>query len=210
RFYYSLPQSSRFEERSESGEVKGNYAYVAPEGNEFKFRYEAGKKGFQVESNALPTAPEDTDEVKKAKEEFFQAYEQALALAEIEESSEEDDDESSEEDDDESSEEDDESSEEDDESSEEDDDESSEESSEESDEDDDDDDEETDFQIRRVLNLPQRPTPYRRTSSSFEAPNYVYKSLNQVPGRRRVVRNHLSRARNTRPKTVRISRKAIS
>ncbi|MCL4145841.1 UNVERIFIED_CONTAM: hypothetical protein GTU68_026027, partial [Idotea baltica] len=188
RFYYSLPQSSRFEERSESGEVKGNYAYVAPEGNEFKFRYEAGKKGFQVESNALPTAPEDTDEVKKAKEEFFQAYEQALALAEIE--------------DDESSEEDDESSEEDDESSEE--------SSEESDEDDDDDDEDTDFQIRRVLNLPQRPTPYRRTSSSFEAPNYVYKSLNQVPGRRRVVRNHLSRARNTRPKTVRISRKAIS
>ena len=136
RFYYVLPDSSRSEHRTESGEVFGNYAFVAPEGDEFKFKYEADKEGFRVESDALPTPPEDTDEVKKAKEQFFEAFNKALELAEIYGEEEEED----EEEEDESSEESDESyedSDEDEESSEEDDEESSEE-----DDDDDDDDEE--------------------------------------------------------------------
>jgi len=139
KFHYSLPDSHRAEERAENGDVRGSYSFVAPEGDEFDFKYQADRGGFKVQSNALPEVPEDTDEVRRAKEEFFRAYNKALDLA-----SEDDDDEDeesyegSEEESDESSEE---SSEEDDdeESSEEDDDEeSSEESSEESDENDDD------------------------------------------------------------------------
>ncbi|XP_037784785.1 glutamic acid-rich protein-like [Penaeus monodon] len=92
-FFYLLPTSSRSEQRTASGEVTGEYAFVAPEGDEFEFRYSAGDEGYRVESDALPVAPEDTDEVKKAKEEFFAAYEKALELAgsyeDYEESSEE-------------------------------------------------------------------------------------------------------------------------
>ncbi|XP_068227473.1 nucleolin-like [Palaemon carinicauda] len=116
-FFYLLPTSSRKEQRTASGEVKGEYAFVAPEGDEFEFRYNADDEGFRVESNALPIPPEDTDEVKKAKEEFFAAYQKALELADSEESdedsSEEDsnDSDSSEESDEEDSEESDEDSE---------------------------------------------------------------------------------------------------
>lgn len=79
-FLYSLPTSSRSEKRTASGEVTGEYAFVAPEGEEYQFRYKADEEGFRVESNALPVPPEDTDEVKKAKEEFFAAYQRALEL----------------------------------------------------------------------------------------------------------------------------------
>lgn len=143
KFYYSLPDSHRAEERKENGDVRGSYSFVAPEGDEFDFKYQADREGFKVQSNALPEVPEDTDEVRRAKEEFLKAYNKALDLASSDAEDDDDDEESdegSEEESDESSEEDDESSEEDDdeESSEEDDDEeSSEESSEESDEDDD-------------------------------------------------------------------------
>merc|ERR1711862_985096 len=100
------------EERTSSGEVSGKYAFVAPEGEEYEFKYSADDEGFHVESDALPEVPEDTDVVKEAKEEFFAAYEKALELAgsyeyeSYEDSSEEDDDEESSEESDESSEED--------------------------------------------------------------------------------------------------------
>ncbi|CAL4082117.1 unnamed protein product [Meganyctiphanes norvegica] len=81
-FFYSIPgKSSRAEERDESGEVEGAYSFVAPEGEEFHFRYTAGEDGYRVKSSALPVPPEDTKEVKKAKEEFFAAYQKALELA---------------------------------------------------------------------------------------------------------------------------------
>ncbi|XP_063590794.1 glutamic acid-rich protein-like [Penaeus indicus] len=120
-FVYHVGDSERAEERNEDGEVSGHFAFVAPEGDEYEFKYDADKEGYRVESDALPEAPEDTDEVKAAKEQFFEAYQKALELAaeddyEYSEESYEDSDES---------------------------DESSEESSEEdSDEDDDDDDDE--------------------------------------------------------------------
>lgn len=108
-FFYLLPTSSRSEQRTASGEVTGEYAFVAPEGDEFEFRYSAGDEGYRVESDALPVAPEDTDEVKRAKEEFFAAYEKALELAgsyeDDEESSEESSEEYGEESDEDSSEE---------------------------------------------------------------------------------------------------------
>ncbi|XP_069170968.1 cuticle protein 6 isoform X2 [Procambarus clarkii] len=84
-FLYSLPTSWRSEQRSASGEVTGGYGFVAPEGEEFQFRYQAGQDGFKVESNALPVPPEDTDEVKRAKEEFFVAYQKALELVDSDE-----------------------------------------------------------------------------------------------------------------------------
>jgi len=146
KFYYRLPEQSRAEERDENGDVRGSYSFVAPEGNEFDFKYQADREGFKVQSNALPESPQDTDEVKRAKEEFFKAYNKALDLASTDDDGksyydyEEKSDEGSEEESDESSEEDDDHEESSEESSEEDDDEeSSEESSEESDEDDDDD-----------------------------------------------------------------------
>ncbi|XP_071547067.1 uncharacterized protein [Panulirus ornatus] len=80
-FFYSLPTSSRSEQRTASGEVTGQYAFVAPEGNEFQFRYEADDDGYRVQSDALPVPPQDTDDVKRAKEEFFAAYQKALELA---------------------------------------------------------------------------------------------------------------------------------
>jgi len=121
---YHVGDSEREEVRSESGEVSGRFAFVAPEGHEVEAKYEADEEGFRVESEALPLVPEDTDDVKAAKAEFFDAYEKALEAAgsyEYEEY-EEDSDESSEESSEESYE------------SYEDSDESSEESSEESDE----------------------------------------------------------------------------
>lgn len=133
RFFYSLPTSSRHEERNEDGDVKGSYSFVAPEGDEFDFQYQADKKGFRVQSDSLPEVPEDTEEVKKAKEEFFELYKKALELvssSEGDEESEEDSEEDSDEDDDdheESSEESSEGSEEDDEDDEDDEDEEEEE-----------------------------------------------------------------------------------
>merc|ERR1712212_24899 len=112
---YHVGDSHRFEQRSESGEVTGTYAFVAPEGDEFEFRYEANNDGFHIEGDALPQAPEDTDDVKAARDAFFEAYEKQAELTadyDYSEESSEEDSESSEEDDDESSEEGDESSEE--------------------------------------------------------------------------------------------------
>merc|ERR1719187_1744269 len=73
--------SSQEEEITSSGEVSGKYAFVAPSGEEYEFKYNADEEGYRVESDALPEAPEDTDAVKEAKEEFFAAYEKALELA---------------------------------------------------------------------------------------------------------------------------------
>merc|ERR1712002_883715 len=115
-FVYHVGNAEREEERTSSGEVSGKYAFVAPEGDEYEFKYSADDEGFHVESDALPEAPEDTDAVKEAKEEFFAAYEKALELAgsyeyesyeydSDEESSEESSEESDEDSDEESSEE---------------------------------------------------------------------------------------------------------
>lgn len=81
RLEYHVGDSSRTEQRSESGEVSGTYTFVAPEGDEYEFKYEADEDGFKVEGDALPEAPEETDEVKAAREAFFEAYEKQLELA---------------------------------------------------------------------------------------------------------------------------------
>merc|ERR1711887_344635 len=97
-FYYHVGDSEREEGRTSSGEVSGKYVFVAPSGEEYEFKYSADDEGYKVESDALPEAPEDTDAVKEAKEEFFAAYEKALELAgSYEYEYEEDSDESSEE-----------------------------------------------------------------------------------------------------------------
>lgn len=81
-FVYHVGDSERHEERNEEGEVRGRYSFVAPEGDEYQFKYDADADGYRVESDALPSAPEDTDDVKRAKKEFFEAYQKALELAE--------------------------------------------------------------------------------------------------------------------------------
>jgi len=80
RLEYHVGDSSRFEQRSESGEVKGSYAFVAPEGDEFEFKYEANGDGYNVQGDALPKAPEETDDVKAARDAFFEAYEKQVEL----------------------------------------------------------------------------------------------------------------------------------
>ena len=72
---------TRTEERDEDGVVKGEYAFVAPEGNEYEFKYEADKEGYRVESEHLPEHPGDTDEVKLAREEFLKEYERIVERA---------------------------------------------------------------------------------------------------------------------------------
>ena len=170
RFYYVLPQSSRSEQRTASGEVYGNYAFVAPEGDEFRFKYDAGKEGYRVESDALPIPPEDTDEVKKAKEQFFEAFNKALELAEIYDEEEEESEEESEESD--------ESFEESDESYE-DSDEDSDESSEESDEDDEDEDEEQEASSFKKPTLIQKKKVDLTKSGRFRRP--IYPNYKKVP-----------------------------
>jgi len=80
RLEYHVGDSSRFEQRSESGEVKGSYAFVAPEGDEYEFKYEANADGYNVAGDALPKAPEETDDVKAARDAFFEAYEKQVEL----------------------------------------------------------------------------------------------------------------------------------
>merc|ERR1739838_1202676 len=96
-FVYHVGDSEREEVRSESGEVSGRFAFVAPEGDEIEAKYEADDDGFRVESAALPVAPKDTDDVREAKELFFAAYERALEAAGSYEYDEESSEESSEE-----------------------------------------------------------------------------------------------------------------
>jgi len=146
---YHVGDSHRFEQRSESGEVTGTYAFVAPEGDEFEFKYEADSDGFKVEGDALPQAPEDTDDVKAARDAFFEAYEKQRELTEDYDYSEESD-------------EDEESSEESDDSSEED----SEESSEESSEEDSDEDEEEEEEDEPSSVYQYQPSQFGRRDSS--------------------------------------------
>ncbi|XP_076032000.1 uncharacterized protein LOC143019909 [Oratosquilla oratoria] len=102
RFSYSLPQQERHEERNSDGTVTGSYAFVDDAGEEVSVKYVADEDGFRAESDALPQVPEDTDEVKKAREEFFKIYEETLKLLGSSESDEdsEDSDSSDESDDD--------------------------------------------------------------------------------------------------------------
>jgi len=120
RLEYHVGDSSRFEQRTDSGEVTGTYAFVAPQGDEYEFKYEANDGGYKVEGDALPQHPEETDDVKAARDAFFEAYEKQVELTkdyeydsdesdesdEGEESSEESSEEESGEESDESSEED--------------------------------------------------------------------------------------------------------
>ncbi|XP_076031997.1 uncharacterized protein LOC143019905 [Oratosquilla oratoria] len=108
RFSYSLPDQERHEERNSDGTVTGSYAFVDDTGEEVSVKYVADEDGFRPESDALPQVPEDTDEVKKAREEFFKIYEETLKLlgsSESDEDSEDSDssDESDDDDDDEES-----------------------------------------------------------------------------------------------------------
>ncbi|CAL4094932.1 unnamed protein product, partial [Meganyctiphanes norvegica] len=47
-FVYHVGDSEREETRSESGEVTGRFAFVAPEGNEIEAKYEADEEGFRL------------------------------------------------------------------------------------------------------------------------------------------------------------------
>ncbi|XP_068227463.1 larval cuticle protein 16/17-like [Palaemon carinicauda] len=96
QFSFSLPQQERQEQRDEDGKVTGYYAFVDNSGEEFSLHFDADEGGFQPESDGLPEAPVDTEDVQKAREQFLQYYEQtarfleALGSDEDSESSEED------------------------------------------------------------------------------------------------------------------------
>ncbi|XP_063590796.1 uncharacterized protein LOC134767654 isoform X1 [Penaeus indicus] len=169
-FSFSLPQQSRSEQRDADGKVTGAFAFVDPEGEEVSVNFDADDEGYKPESDALPQAPEDTDDVQSARDEFLKYYEETVKYLEALASDEEDDD-----DDSSSSEEDDY----DDSSSEEDSDEDSDEedSDEEEEEDDDEEEEEErpfrfgrkfDGRVGRRVNEPSRVAPKApRGSASF-------------------------------------------
>lgn len=164
-FSFSLPQQSRSEQRDADGKVTGAFAFVDPEGEEVSVNFDADDEGYKPESDALPEAPEDTDDVQNARQEFLKFYEETVKYLEALASDEEDDD-----DDSSSSEEDDY---DDDSSSEEDDDDDSDEDSDEEEEEEDEEDEEEedeqpfrfgrqrkfDGRVGRRVNEPSRVAP---------------------------------------------------
>jgi len=88
KFTYEVPGHSRRSEFGEASseeisgeergdfEVKGEYSFISPNGEQHEFKYQADDEGYRVESDSgsLPQRPEDTDEVKAAREAFFDAY----------------------------------------------------------------------------------------------------------------------------------------
>ncbi|XP_066972592.1 uncharacterized protein [Macrobrachium rosenbergii] len=71
---YSYPGQAQHELRDASGNVAGAYSYVDEENKVIRVEYTAGKNGFQVKSNNLPIAVQDTPEVLAAKLQFVEAY----------------------------------------------------------------------------------------------------------------------------------------
>ncbi|XP_045124461.1 uncharacterized protein LOC123512251 [Portunus trituberculatus] len=61
------------------GQTVGRYSYVDAEGKDVQVHYVSGKEGFKVISNNLP---EETDEVKRARENFFKIFEEKKKLLE--------------------------------------------------------------------------------------------------------------------------------
>ncbi|KAK7086314.1 hypothetical protein SK128_016264, partial [Halocaridina rubra] len=83
-FAFSLPHQERQEQRDEDGKVTGYFAFVDKSGEEFSLHFDADEEGYQPESDNLPQAPEDTEDVQNAREEFLRYYEQtAKFLSEL-------------------------------------------------------------------------------------------------------------------------------
>ncbi|XP_063851287.1 uncharacterized protein LOC135094812 [Scylla paramamosain] len=61
------------------GQTVGRYSYVDAEGKDVQVHYVSGSEGFKVISNNLP---EETDEVKQAREAFFRIFEEKKKLLE--------------------------------------------------------------------------------------------------------------------------------
>jgi len=55
---YNAGDSSRSEQLSPDGSVKGQYSYTDPNGKLITVKYTAGKDGFKVEGDHLPKAPQ--------------------------------------------------------------------------------------------------------------------------------------------------------
>ncbi|XP_069170965.1 17S U2 SnRNP complex component HTATSF1-like [Procambarus clarkii] len=100
-FEFALPQQEREEHRDVDGKVTGSFAFVDRVGEEVSVRYDADEDGFRPESDALPQAPEDTEDVANAREEFLRFYEETAKFLKEFGSSDEDSDEESSEDSDE-------------------------------------------------------------------------------------------------------------
>ncbi|XP_076057181.1 uncharacterized protein LOC143034696 [Oratosquilla oratoria] len=93
---FAHPGQAKSEYRDAYGNVVGSYSYIGEDNKPVVVYYTAGKNGFQVRSNALPTGPAastdilpvapspvmDTPEVIAAKEAFEAAFAAAAAAAE--------------------------------------------------------------------------------------------------------------------------------
>ncbi|XP_068235040.1 uncharacterized protein [Palaemon carinicauda] len=78
---YSYPGQAQNEVRDASGNVEGVYTYVDEENKVIRVEYTAGKDGFNVKSNNLPIAAQDTPDVLAAKLQFVEAYNTAAIAA---------------------------------------------------------------------------------------------------------------------------------
>lgn len=74
-FQFEDPQLSRQEMRHANGVTKGFYSYLDPNGKVQRVEYVADQNGYRVLNEPLV---QDTQEVAKAKVEFFKAYQAAL------------------------------------------------------------------------------------------------------------------------------------
>ncbi|XP_076031989.1 uncharacterized protein LOC143019898 [Oratosquilla oratoria] len=74
KFFFTLPQQERAEERDTYGKVIGSFAFVDPYGQETSVNFDAGEDGYLPQSDALPQVPVDTDEVQQARLQFLESY----------------------------------------------------------------------------------------------------------------------------------------
>ncbi|XP_076031992.1 uncharacterized protein LOC143019900 [Oratosquilla oratoria] len=74
KFFFTLPQQERAEERDTYGKVIGSFAFVDPYGQETSVNFDAGEDGYLPQSDALPQAPDYTDEVQQARLQFLESY----------------------------------------------------------------------------------------------------------------------------------------
>ena len=56
--------------------VNGGWEFLAPEGDNYELNYIADVKGFQPQAGYLPVHVDDTEDVKKAKVQFFKMFDE--------------------------------------------------------------------------------------------------------------------------------------
>lgn len=71
---YQTQDSARQENVDQQGNIQGQYSYVDPNGKTITVKYTAGKDGFQVQGDHLPTAPQGLPTASQGVQGLPQSY----------------------------------------------------------------------------------------------------------------------------------------